>query len=137
MMSLKFADLHDTPGRMKEKGVIREVVPWKSARRYFYHRLRRRLAEESLCTRIVNAAPGTTHENAIAQVTEWRNAAAAQKDADAETDASVADALENAAWTQTRISELRGKWIVAQMLRLRGEDAGAFQYALAELALQK
>lgn len=136
MMSLKFADLHDTPGRMKEKGVIREVVPWKSARRYFFHRLRRRLAEESLCARIAHASPGTTHANAIEHINAWR--IAAKKNAgDAETDASIADALENAEWTQARISELRGKWIVAQMLRLRGEDAGAFQYALAELQGQQ
>lgn len=143
-MSLKFADLHDTPGRMKEKGVIREVVPWRSARKYFYHRLRRRLAEESLCARIVQASPGTTHANAIAQIRDWRIDAsthATNADATQETDASVADELELAVreggWAHARMSELRGKWIVSQMLRLRGEDEGAFQYALAALASQK
>lgn len=43
-----FADLHDTPGRMKVKGVITDVVPWKRSRSYFYWRLRRRLGEMHL-----------------------------------------------------------------------------------------
>mmetsp|Transcript_45259 Transcript_45259/g.105887 ORF Transcript_45259/g.105887 Transcript_45259/m.105887 type:complete len:1502 (+) Transcript_45259:3-4508(+) len=44
-VAYEFADLHDTPGRMKAKGVIREVVPWEQSRQYFYWRLMRRLAE--------------------------------------------------------------------------------------------
>ena len=49
----QFADLHDTPGRMKAKGVIRDIVEWKDARRIFYGRLKRRLAEFRLRDRIV------------------------------------------------------------------------------------
>ena len=44
----QLADLHDTPGRMLEKGVISQVVPFRKARSFFYWRLRRRLAEFSL-----------------------------------------------------------------------------------------
>lgn len=44
-IATQFADLHDTPGRMKAKEVIRDVVEWESARSYFYWRLKRRLAE--------------------------------------------------------------------------------------------
>lgn len=43
-----FADLHDTPGRMKAKECIREIVPWQQARPYFYNRLRRRMEDEYL-----------------------------------------------------------------------------------------
>lgn len=43
-----FADAHDRPGRMKAKNVIREIVPWSQSRAYFYHRLRRLLAEAEL-----------------------------------------------------------------------------------------
>ena len=46
-VAVHFAELHDTPARMKEKGCLREVVPWAEARRYFYWRLRRRLLEVS------------------------------------------------------------------------------------------
>lgn len=47
-----FADAHDTPGRMKAKGVIREIVSWKQSRAYFYNRLRRLQAESQLVTLI-------------------------------------------------------------------------------------
>ena len=41
-VAVQFAELHDTPTRMKEKGCLREIVPWGGARKYFYWRLRRR-----------------------------------------------------------------------------------------------
>jgi len=44
-VAVQFADMHDTPGRMLAKGVISNVVSWKSARGFFYWRLRRRLNE--------------------------------------------------------------------------------------------
>ncbi|EFC36537.1 predicted protein [Naegleria gruberi] len=43
-----FADLHDTPGRMKAKGVITEIISWKTARTYFYWRLKRKILEFNL-----------------------------------------------------------------------------------------
>merc|ERR1712146_362207 len=47
-ISHEFADLHDRPGRMKAKGVIRDVVPWARAREYFFWRVRRRLMQDAL-----------------------------------------------------------------------------------------
>ena len=44
----EFADLHDRSGRMKAKGVIRDVVSWEDARAYFHARLTRRLATDEL-----------------------------------------------------------------------------------------
>jgi acetyl-CoA carboxylase/biotin carboxylase 1 len=44
----EFADLHDRSGRMKAKGVIRDVVSWEDARTYFHARLTRRLATDEL-----------------------------------------------------------------------------------------
>jgi hypothetical protein len=40
--AVQFAALHDTPGRMKAKGVINDIVPWQQARPFFYNRLKRR-----------------------------------------------------------------------------------------------
>ena len=51
-ISLQFADLHDRAGRMKAKGVIRDVLEWKNARRFFYWRVRRRLNEEYILRRM-------------------------------------------------------------------------------------
>ena len=37
-IAVQFAELHDTPTRMKEKGVLTGVVPWRESRRFFYWR---------------------------------------------------------------------------------------------------
>lgn len=51
-MAVQFADLHDTPARMTEKGVIRGVVPWEDARTFLYWRLRRRILESQLVSEV-------------------------------------------------------------------------------------
>eukprot|EP00923_Selenidium_pygospionis_P052652 GHVN01091171.1.p1 GENE.GHVN01091171.1~~GHVN01091171.1.p1 ORF type:complete len:2264 (-),score=531.53 GHVN01091171.1:305-6862(-) len=43
-----YADLHDRSGRMVAKGVVRDSIDFKDARRYFYGRLKRRLAEDEI-----------------------------------------------------------------------------------------
>ncbi|KAJ8286073.1 hypothetical protein GJAV_G00034250 [Gymnothorax javanicus] len=45
-VAVQFVDLHDTPGRMQEKGVITDILDWKNARGFFYWRLRRLLLEQ-------------------------------------------------------------------------------------------
>lgn len=47
-VAVEFVDLHDTPIRMKEKGVIREIIPWKDARKKLFWRLRRKILENEL-----------------------------------------------------------------------------------------
>lgn len=54
-ISLQFADLHDRAGRMKAKGVIRDSLTLKNARRFFYWRVRRRLNEEYIIKRMTSA----------------------------------------------------------------------------------
>ena len=61
-VATQFADLHDTPGRMKVKGVIRDVIQWKTARSYFYHRLKRLLLEENIRKKIVTLNPKLNNE---------------------------------------------------------------------------
>jgi len=58
-VATEFADLHDRAGRMKAKGVIRDVVPWESSRHYFYWRATRRLAVDALATEVAQASGGT------------------------------------------------------------------------------
>ena len=65
----EFADLHDRAGRMKAKGCITEVLEWRTAREYFYWRIRRRQAEEAIKDRLVAAANGgLTLETATARL---------------------------------------------------------------------
>ncbi|XP_056384806.1 acetyl-CoA carboxylase 2 isoform X2 [Hyla sarda] len=54
-IAVKFADLHDTPGRMQEKGVITDILVWKEARTFMYWRLRRLLLEEEVKREILHA----------------------------------------------------------------------------------
>lgn len=47
-VAIQFADLHDTPGRMEEMGVITDILKWHSSREFFYWHLKRRLLERQL-----------------------------------------------------------------------------------------
>ena len=49
-----FCDLHDTPGRMLGKAIISDIIEWKSARTFFYWKLKMRLAELKICKKIVS-----------------------------------------------------------------------------------
>ena len=64
----QFADLHDAPGRMKAKGVVRDIVEWRDARRFFYARLRRRLAEFKLRDRVIKATSVSSEEEKLSPI---------------------------------------------------------------------
>jgi len=70
-ISHEFADLHDRPGRMIAKGVIRDVVPWERAREYFYWRVRRRLAQDGLVAQLKAADGDLTHGACLNVVRGW------------------------------------------------------------------
>ena len=66
-ISLQYADLHDRAGRMKAKGVIRDILEWRNARRFFYWRVRRRLNEEYILRRMaaINSSVKATPEQRV------------------------------------------------------------------------
>eukprot|EP00047_Mylnosiga_fluctuans_P011844 m.23124 g.23124 ORF g.23124 m.23124 type:complete len:2267 (+) comp3852_c0_seq1:80-6880(+) len=70
-VAVQFADLHDTAGRMKHKGVIVDVVPWKKSRTFFYYRLRRRLALLSVRIALLKANPTLTVSQITSMVRRW------------------------------------------------------------------
>ncbi|KAL5559057.1 hypothetical protein UlMin_035268 [Ulmus minor] len=71
-IATKFAELHDTSLRMKAKGVIREVLEWGNSRSFFYKRLHRRIAEESLVKTILDAAGNQlSHKSAMDLILNW------------------------------------------------------------------
>jgi len=45
---------------MKTVGVIREVIQWRSSRKFFYWRLRRRILECNLASKVKAAMGGAT-----------------------------------------------------------------------------
>jgi len=51
----EFADLHDKTGRMKAKGVIKQAVPWKNSREFFFHLTMRRIVQDDLIQQLKHA----------------------------------------------------------------------------------
>lgn len=70
-VAVTFADLHDTPVRMKEKGVIQGVVPWAQSRQTLYWRLRRLLAEERIKKEIRLVQPESSDGQIDAMLRRW------------------------------------------------------------------
>ena len=71
-VSVHFADLHDTPGRMLAKGVIRKQVDWRDSRVFFYWRLKRKLAESGFIKAIrdLDGSP-TSRMSCIDSLKSW------------------------------------------------------------------
>lgn len=57
-ISVTFADLHDTPGRMLQKKVIKNIVDWPNSRKFFYWRFKRLIARNALVHAIIKHAKG-------------------------------------------------------------------------------
>ncbi|KAM5238299.1 acetyl-CoA carboxylase 2 isoform 2-T2 [Ctenodactylus gundi] len=70
-VAVQFADLHDTPGRMLEKGVICDVLEWKTARTFLYWRLRRRLLEDQVKQEVLRASGELSHEHMQSMLRRW------------------------------------------------------------------
>ncbi|KAI5984263.1 acetyl-CoA carboxylase [Pisolithus albus] len=61
-IALLYADLHDRTGRMEAKGCAKPAV-WKQSRRYFYWRLRARLARSAALDTLAEANPEARPEH--------------------------------------------------------------------------
>ncbi|XP_072302602.1 acetyl-CoA carboxylase 1 isoform X3 [Eucyclogobius newberryi] len=70
-VAVQFADLHDTPGRMQEKGVITDILEWKTSRQFFYWRLRRLLLEDTVKRKIQAANTELTDGQIQAMLRRW------------------------------------------------------------------
>ena len=100
-IALQFADLHDRANRMKAKGTIREALDWTTSRKYFYWRLRRRLAEETVIKQLVVADSALSRED-----TEKVLASVVDKEGKDEHVAFVLE-KESAEIVKTKIDEVR------------------------------
>jgi len=70
-IAVHFAELHDTPVRMKEKGGLRDIIPWKDARRFLYWRLRRKLGECRLSKQVADLQPKLGVSQQEAMLKRW------------------------------------------------------------------
>ncbi|XP_057531974.1 acetyl-CoA carboxylase 1-like [Amaranthus tricolor] len=117
-IATKFAELHDTSLRMAAKGVIRDVLEWKSSRSFFYKRLYRRVMEESLVKTVRDAAgERLTHKSALELIRKWFNESDISREA---SDAWADDAAffkwkENTANYEEKLKELRVQKVLGQL----------------------
>jgi len=118
-IALQFADLHDRANRMKAKGTIREALEWSSARPYFYWRLRRRLAEETVIKQLVRADSTLSRAEGLSILRGI-------VDAD-EPDQSAARTLEKeqASTVEARIAEVRRRKVEQDVAALAQTDRAA------------
>ncbi|XP_074177766.1 acetyl-CoA carboxylase 2 isoform X3 [Rhinolophus sinicus] len=70
-VAVQFADLHDTPGRMLEKGVISDILEWKTSRTFLYWRLRRLLLEAQVKQEILQVSSELSHVHIQSMLRRW------------------------------------------------------------------
>lgn len=94
-VAVQFVDLHDTPGRMQEKGVItvsepnifgatllihkkltvwyswQDILEWKNVRTFFYWRLRRLLLEQVVKCEILQANKDLSDGHVQSMLRRW------------------------------------------------------------------
>jgi acetyl-CoA carboxylase/biotin carboxylase 1 len=118
----QFADAHDKAGRALAKGCIRATLEWESSRRYFYARLRRRLAEERALSSLAKADPTLSRADRLQSLNELISA----DGLDLTNDAAVATALEQGkSDINAAVKALRAGSISSSVASLAGEDAAA------------
>lgn len=119
VVATAFCDLHDTPGRMQAKNVIRDVVDWKQARSYFYWRMRRNVLEVQLSKDVQNADNSLDWKAARDVVTSW------QKEAKTENDdrAFVEWAAREAESFPSRLAKIRQSSVTKQLQQLLQSNA--------------
>lgn len=70
-VAVHFADLHDTPERMLEKGCINEIIPWRTSRSWLHWRLNRLLLEHQMVKKIIAAHTDRNIEQAKETLCRW------------------------------------------------------------------
>ncbi|KAG0579665.1 hypothetical protein KC19_4G115000 [Ceratodon purpureus] len=120
-IAIKFMELHDTPNRMAAKGVIKKVVDWGESRNFFFKRLKRRLAEESLIQQLqVAGGQEFSHAAASALIKDVFSSSASASG----NGHDWADDTQFLAWScqptglEEHLQELHSKHLVKEMVAL-------------------
>jgi acetyl-CoA carboxylase/biotin carboxylase 1 len=148
-VATEFADLHDTPGRMKAKSCIREIVEWKNARTFFYWRLKRQLAEFQLRREVVassskNISFAAAEQHLKTWFTESVNGGRVPRQLNVSVDElwarSDKDVLlwlaSDKEWIKTRITGLSREYTANQVVQLGLKDPKAAVAGILELLHQ-
>ncbi|GMH72815.1 hypothetical protein TrST_g8682 [Triparma strigata] len=109
----EFADLHDRSGRMKAKGVIRDVVTWPKSRQYFHYRIKRRIVQDDLVDQFMAADEKLSNSDAVAKLSSMVSG-------DFEDDKLVLSYFsDNEAAIQSAIGDIRKAAITAKIAELQ------------------
>ena len=117
-VAVHFADLHDTPGRMRSKGVIRKQVQWAESRTFFYWRLRRRMQEFHIANTIMKGSQKTgMRKELIADFGEWFSTLTGRPDLwdDDRMVVSVLESADNIALVNSYVAEKRAAVLSSQL----------------------
>jgi acetyl-CoA carboxylase/biotin carboxylase 1 len=147
-VSVTFADLHDTPGRMLRKGVIKDIVDWKKSRKFFYWRFRRLLAQDEIVQKIIDCSDNEyTFQSALALLKSWFEEAYLSNSGNLskrnkfqnewEKNESVALWIEsqnaNDSFIKEKLNELRNKKLVNQLKLIVGEHPNIAMETLSDI----
>lgn len=147
-VATEFADLHDTPGRMKAKQCIRQVVPWKQARSFFYWRLKRQLAEFALRRQVAAAVSSVNFQDAEQVLKGWFTEAVNAGRVPRQTNVGVAELwasgdkdvllwlASDKDWIQLRVQSLQREATTGQVVQLGLKDPKAAVAGILELLHQ-
>jgi acetyl-CoA carboxylase/biotin carboxylase 1 len=148
-VATEFADLHDTPGRMKAKNCIRDIVEWKNARTFFYWRLKRQLAEFQLRRELVKCSSSRisfagAEQHLKTWFTESVNGGRVPRQLNVSVDElwsrSDKDVLlwlaSDKEWIQTRVTGLSREFTANQVVQLGLKDPKAAVAGILELLHQ-
>lgn len=70
-VAVHFADLHDTPERMLEKGCIYDIVPWRRSRKILYWRMKRLLLQNQVKKQLKRIDANLTDGRALEMLRRW------------------------------------------------------------------
>ncbi|ORX91331.1 acetyl-CoA carboxylase [Basidiobolus meristosporus CBS 931.73] len=134
-IAVHFADLHDTPGRMKAKGTIREILEWKNARRFFYWRVSRRVHEEHWLGRMMRTNSDLSREDCFAHLRQWfAQDTQCPREAWDDSDEVVSQWLsQSPQCIEQRLQRLRQPFVVKKMVDLAQSDRSAAMDGLLEI----
>ncbi|MCO5565015.1 hypothetical protein L7F22_018685 [Adiantum nelumboides] len=142
-VAIRFAELHDTATRLEAKGIIKKVVEWSDARFYFYKRLKRRVAEESLVKDAKLAAGGSLSRSSAAELVRgWflssRSCSSEEEVMLWKDDAAFFEWMSDKKTLDEHLEKLRAQHVVDRMLSLSSSsrDLKALPQALGALLQQ-
>uniref|UniRef100_A0AAV1VHC7 Acetyl-CoA carboxylase n=1 Tax=Peronospora matthiolae TaxID=2874970 RepID=A0AAV1VHC7_9STRA len=148
-VATEFGDLHDTPGRMKSVGCIRQIVPWSNSRKFFYWRLKRQLAEFSLRRQVVAASAGGPRSSTFVSSEQilkgWFTEAVNGGRVPRQQNVSVSDLWSHGdcdvllwlssdkEWIASRVADLRQEQMASQVVEIGRKDPKAAVAGILEV----